>query len=302
MRHPPARPVVTIGVFDGVHRAHQQLLRATVQLAQRLRGTSVVITFDPDPHMVLDPAHAPPSLIPLEVRLALLQACKIDRIWVIPFTKAFSRMTAAQFIDQILVRNLRATALIVGEGFLFGKNRAGDMDVLKTLGPSRGVQVIAVKQITRNRQPISSSRIRRLIAEGAIAHAKRLLGRAPAIYGTVVHGAGRGRHLGFPTANIRLTSGVLPPQGVYAVLVSCASRRHLWQGVMNLGVRPTFGPGPMVCEAHLLQFSGTLQGHSVSVSLLGRLRNEHCFTSIEELRRQISHDLARASVIFRRRT
>ena len=146
--------------------------------------------------------------------------------------------------------------------------------------------------------PISSSRIRRLIGHGQLAVARRLLGRTPALYGVVVRGAGRGHHLGFPTANIQLSSHVLPPRGVYAVAVRSMHHQRAWRGVMNLGVRPTFGPGPVVCEVHLLGFSGSLLGRSVAVSLLARLRSERCFPTPQALSRQVHQDLIRARRLF----
>jgi riboflavin kinase/FMN adenylyltransferase len=299
---PPTRAVVAVGVFDGVHRAHQQLIRTTLYLARRLQGTSVVITFDPDPQVVLDPAHAQPALMPLEARIAHLRAHGVDWVWVIPFTRRFARMRAEQFIRRILIRRLHAAALVVGETFVFGRNRHGDKDVLQTLGPPYGMQIVPVRQMRLEGAPISSSRIRRLIAGGQLALAQRLLGRDPELYGVVMRGTGRGRHLGFPTANIRLRSHVLPPRGVYAVVVRSLDHRRVWRGLMNLGVRPTFGPGPLVCEVHLLGFSGSLLGRSVSVSLLRRLRPERCFPSPQALARQVRRDIVRARQLFAQRS
>lgn len=302
MAQPPPRAIVTIGVFDGVHRAHQRLIHSTLQLARRMRGSSVVITFDPDPQTVLDPAHAQPALMPLEERLWHLRQLGVDLIWVIPFTRRFARMRAALFVRRILLRRLRAAALIVGERFVFGKDRRGDMETLQALGPPGGMRVIPVRNITVGGKPVSSSRIRRLIARGYLADARRLLGRAPALYGIVVRGVGRGKRLGFPTANIQLDSHVTPPTGVYAVLLQRANHARSWRGVMNFGSRPTFGPGPLVCEAHLPGFSGTLRGRRVSVLLLARLRGERCFSSPQALIRQIRRDLARARRLWARLT
>jgi len=300
VRRPPSRAVVTVGVFDGVHQAHQRLVQSTIQTARRLAGTSVVITFDPDPQTVLDPAHAQPALMPLDERLTHLRQFGVDWLWVIPFTRRFARLTAEQFVRRILIERLHAAAVIVGETFVFGRNRRGDLEVLRTLGPPHGMQVVSVRQMTAGGAPISSSRIRHLIAQGRLRLASRLLGRAPALHGVVVPGAGRGRRLGFPTANIRLRSQVLPPPGVYAVVLRRADRHRAWRGVMNLGRRPTFGPGPLVCEAHLLGFSGTLLGRPVSMSLLARLRGERRFPSPQALSRQVRRDLARARRLFAR--
>jgi riboflavin kinase/FMN adenylyltransferase len=303
MTHPPSRRplVVTVGVFDGVHRAHQRLIRTTVRLAKRLRGESLAITFHPDPETVLAPSRAQPSLMPVEARVALLQSLGIDLVWVIPFTRRFAKTSAQHFIRSILIERLRASAIVVGAAFAFGKNRRGDMALLHRLGAASGLRVVPVRQVTAGGTPVSSSRIRRLIAEGRLAQAKRLLGRSPSLYGKVVRGAGRGRRLGFPTANIRLSSQVLPPQGVYAVLVRAWGGSRAWRGVMNFGVRPTFGPGPLVCEAHLLNFSsGHLLGRSVEVSLAARLRGERCFSSPRALSRQVRRDVQRARQLLTR--
>ncbi|MBI4342380.1 MAG: riboflavin biosynthesis protein RibF, partial [Candidatus Omnitrophica bacterium] len=275
--------------------------------ARRLRGTGAVITFDPDPQTVLDPGSPHPTLMPLEARVERLRALGVTWIWVIPFTKPFARLTATQFAEQVLVRRLRAVGLVVGEGFLFGRNRRGNMEVLRAIGARHGLRIVAVPQVRRGGLPVSSSRIRRLIAEGRLAAARQLLGRSPELHGRVVRGAGRGRRLGFPTANLHLTSQVLPPCGVYAVrLHSIGAVRHfvpgelIGGGVMNLGVRPTFGSGPLVCEVHVLDFSGTLRGRPVAVSLLARLRGERCFPSPEALRAQIRRDVSRARRVFAR--
>jgi len=313
VRRPPTRAVVTVGVFDGVHLAHQQILRSTTRLARQLKGTSVVITFHPDPHAVLDPPHAPLALMPLTARVASLCALGVDWVWVMPFTKRFARMSAEVFLRRVLIERLRAVALVVGEGFVFGRHRRGDTGLLQALGPRHGMRVIPVPPITRAGEPVSSSRIRRLIGQGKLAMAGRLLGRPPELYGEVVRGSGRGRALGLPTANFQFASHVLPPRGVYAVLVKTAGPRGLWanarrrprphapvyQGLMNLGIRPTFGPGPLVGEVHLLGFSGSLRGCSVTISLLARLRGERRFPSPDALVRQIRKDLLRARRVFR---
>src|SRR3989338_259172 len=185
-----------------------------------------------------------------------------------------------------------AAALIVGESFTFGRDRHGNMATLRSLAPELGMRVMAVRDVRSGGAPISSSRIRRVIAGGRLADAKRLLGRPPALYGTVVPGAGRGRRLGFPTANVRLTASTLPPRGGYAVSLVTGARGY--RGVMNLGVRPTFGAGPLVCEVHLLDVTASLLARRVVVFLHRRLRNERCFPSPQALIRQVRRDVRRA--------
>lgn len=293
---PPRRAVVTVGVFDGVHVAHQQLIRTAVRQARRMNGTSVVITFDPDPQTVLHPSSAAPALMPLAERLRCLETLGVDQVWVIRFSHQFARLSAEQFIRRVLIRRLRARALIVGDTFAFGRDRRGDLAVLQRLGPAHGMRVIPVKPIMRGGLPVSSSRIRRLIHDGTLGQARRLLGREPKLYGTVVRGVGRGRRLGFRTANLRLIPQVMPPRGVYAVMVEAAGRR--WRGVMNLGTRPTFGQGPVVCEVHLLGFSGILLRRAVRVALLARLRGERRFSSPQALSRQVRRDIRRAQSLL----
>jgi len=299
IRRPPPHAVVTVGVFDGVHMAHQRLVRTAVRWAQRRQGTSVVLTFDPDPHHVLDPRHAPPALMSLEERLRALATLGVDWIVVVPFTRRFARMSAEPFVRRVLRRRLGAEVVVLGEAFLFGRNREGDMETLRMLGAACGMRVLSVPNVRRGGAVVSSSRIRALIASGQLRQAGALLGRRPSLHGVVVRGAGRGRRLGFPTANIRLAPQALPPQGVYAVRLHLDGRRGL-PAVMNLGRRPTFGPGPVVCEVHALHFSGRLLGRRVVVSLVARLRGERCFASIPELTRQVRKDARRARRLLAR--
>ena len=348
--HPPPsrRRVVTIGVFDGVHVAHQRVLGVTVRLARRLRAESLAVTFDPDPESVLRPSHAQPTLMPLGARLDWLSRLGVDRAWVIPFTARFARTRADLFVRRVLQARLGAVAVVVGEAFVFGRQRRGDMALLRRLGAAHGLGVVEVPAVRRGGAAVSSSRIRQLIARGRLADARRLLGRPATLYGCVVPGAGRGRRLRVPTANLRLQSAVLPPRGVYAVLVKDegpsgrrperakrvvaqlpavarhdperaqgASRgiegrsfgargttplRGRWRGVMNLGVRPTFGAGPLTCEVHLLDFSGSLRRRQLSVALLARLRQERRFPTPAALTRQIRRDITRTKRLVPRRS
>lgn len=291
----PRRAVVTIGMFDGVHRAHQRLIGSAVRMARRLRGTSVAVTFDPDPQVVLNPHHAQPPLMPLQRRLELIETLGVQLIWVIRFTPAFSRMSPDQFVRSLLWRRLHARRIIVGDAFAFGKDRLGDLPLLRRLGRRYGMQVIALPAVRAGGAPISSSRIRALVQRGALEEARHLLGRESELSGLVVHGAGRARRLGFPTANIKLHPTLRPPHGVYRVVVRVDERRY--EGLMNLGVRPTFGRGPVVCEVHLPTLRGELYGKPVTVSLLSYLRAERHFPHPEALVRQIRRDLRRVSLL-----
>ena len=302
LARPLRRPVVTVGMFDGVHLGHQRLIQTTVRVARRLQGTSVVMTFDPDPQQVLNPHQAQPRLMPLEARVRLINTLGVDVVWIIPFTRQFSMISAEQFVRSVLLRRLRTSCIVVGENFAFGKARRGNLQLLRTLGRRHGMRVIVVPPVLRDGAPVSSSRIRRLIQQGDLAEARRFLGRPVELSGVVVRGEGRATHLGFPTANVRLVSELLPPRGVYRVWLDHAGRR--FHGLMNLGVRPTFmteadGSAPLVCEVHLVGFHATLYGRPVTVAVLKRLRAEKRFESPQDLVRQIRRDLHRARLVSR---
>ena len=298
----PARlspAIVTIGMFDGVHRAHQRLARAAVSLARRVRAPSVAVTFDPDPQRVLQPDRPSPSLMPLVRRAALLGELGIEFVWVIRFTPSFAGMPAETFVRTVLQRRVRARAVVVGEAFAFGRGRGGDLALLRALGRRAGIRVAAVPTVRVDGERVSSSRIKRLIVQGDLAGAARLLGRPPELSGTVVHGSDRGHRLGFPTANLRVRHAVWPPAGVYAVRVWHGTRRC--RGVMNLGVRPTFLPasrhagrgGSLTCEVHLLDVHPRLYGQPLRLELWRRLRDERRFRTPAALAAQIARDVAR---------
>lgn len=284
-------------MFDGVHVGHQRLIRTAIRLAARLHAASVVLTFDPDPQTVLAPRRHQPRLMPLAARLRLMRALGVERIRVLPFTRAFSRLSAEQFVRAILVHRLRAACVVVGDNFAFGRARRGNVEVLRSLGRRYGLRVVVVPPVMRGGAPVSSSRIRRLLEAGRIVEANRLLGRPAQLAGLVVRGDRRARRLGFPTANLRLSNELLPPRGVYHVQLELGGRCHT--GVMNLGVRPTFGPQAalrhhrVVCEVHLIGFRGNVYGRSVTVHLLRRLRPERRFAGAKALARQIRRDVLR---------
>ncbi len=286
--------VVTIGMFDGVHLGHQRLIARAVRVAHRHRGLSVGVTFDPDPQWVLDPKHARPPLMPLRRRVELMRLLGLDRVIVIAFTRAFAALTPEQFVTRVLVRRLRARVVVVGDNFAFGKARRGDVALLRRVGPCHGMRVITVAAVTRGGQPVSSSRIRGLVQSGHMREAHRLLGRPFELSGVVVRGSGRATRLGFPTANVRLDNTLHPPHGVYHVQMAWSRRRA--NGLMNIGTRPTFGTGPVVCEVHLPRFRGRLYGQRVRMACLARLRDERRFATPHALAAQIRRDLLRAGL------
>ena len=303
LRRPPRRAAVTIGMFDGVHVGHRRLIDTTTRLATQIDGTSVVLTFHPDPQVVLAPARARPPLMSLEDRLRILRSLGIDLVCVVPFTKRFSRTSPEAFVRNILLRRLRARYVIVGQNFMFGRKQQGGIALLRAMGEPTGMHVITLPPVTRDGQVVSSSRIRDSVVAGRLAEAQRFLGHPLTYSGMVVQGDGRARRLGFPTANLQFPNLLLPPHGVYLVQLSDGHRT--WRGLMNLGTRPTFTSGTsrqavVTCEVHLPNFRGSLYDRRVTVTLFRRLRDERRFARAEDLIRQIRRDLDRAGLTRRR--
>ena len=289
---------LTIGVFDGVHRGHQQLVGAAVAQAHALGGTSVVLTFDPHPDQVVRPARARPSLCSLDERLRLLAQAGVEHAVVLPFTAAVARLTAAQFMQDLAAR-LALRVLCVGYDFRLGYGGAGTVEVLRTLGLRLGYAVQTVPAALVGETPISSTLIRERLGVGDVGMATTLLGRVFTVCGPVVKGDQRGRTIGFPTANVRTPEmQLLPADGVYACRVQIAGEQTWRPAVTNVGVRPTFGVLSRAVEAHLLNWSGDLYGQTLTVGFVERLRGEQKFNSIEALKAQIAVDAAQAETLL----
>ncbi|MEP7382506.1 MAG: bifunctional riboflavin kinase/FAD synthetase [Gemmatimonadota bacterium] len=283
--------VVTVGTFDGVHRGHQDVLSRLVECASALETRSVLVTFDPHPLEVVNPAAAPSLLTIGDEKLEVLAESGIDYVAIIPFTRTLAAFDAERFVDEVLVGCYRVRHLLMGHDHGFGRNRAGDESVLRALGQSRGFTVEAVEPVTGpHGQAVSSTAVRRAVAGGDLDRAREGLGRPYAVGGRVVHGEQRGRMLGFPTINIPLPSPrkLLPPQGVYAVRVQ--TPRGPFGGMLNLGPRPTFDDAGVTLEAHLFDASGDFYGVRVRIDFLRRLRDTARFDSPEGLRAQLAID------------
>jgi riboflavin kinase/FMN adenylyltransferase len=293
--------VLTVGTFEGVHRGHHLVL---ARLAARSRETgfaSVLVTFSPHPLEIVNPAAAPLLLTVGEEKTEVLVESRIDYAVVLPFTPALAAYNAAQFVDEVLLHRLGMRELLVGYDHGFGRGREGDVEVLRTLGVSRGFRVDVVPPVPgRDGRPISSTAIRRSIAGGDLARAADGLGRPYSISGTVAHGVGRGRLLGFRTINIALPSPrkLLPPAGVYAVRVQTST--GAFAGMMNLGPRPTFDESEMAIEAHLFDADGDWYGSRVRVDCVARLRDTKRFSGPDELMRQLGRDEQMARVVLGR--
>jgi riboflavin kinase/FMN adenylyltransferase len=289
------RTAITIGTFDGVHRGHQDVFARLVRRAQILGVPSLLVTFDPHPLEIVNPAAAPPLLTVGDEKLEVLAESGVDYVAVVPFTRALANLDAAEFVDQILIGKFRMHDLLMGHDHGFGRNRGGDVTTIRELGRVRGFAVDIVPPVTvGNGPPISSTGIRRAIAGGDLARARAALGRAYAVGGRVVRGEQRGRLLGFPTINIPLPSPrkLLPPQGVYAVRVQTA--RGPFDGMLNLGPRPTFGDAEVIIEVHLFGAPGELYGSRVRLDFIDRLRETMRFDGADALVVQLGKDAENA--------
>lgn len=292
-QEPGAHSVVAVGVFDGVHLGHQRLLHQLLEMASALQGMPTVVTFANHPDQVLH-GTAPPLLCSVPHRLRLLRRAGVLRLVLLQFEPRLQNMTPREFAATVLVRHLRTRGLLLGYDSALGKDRAGTPERFRDLGGELGFEVATGAPFEIDGQPISSTAIRSAIARGDLGAARRCLGRFPGALGMVVHGAARGRQLGFPTANLRLQPGALPPNGVYAVeaVVDGATR----PAVANLGTRPTFDgdDAQATLEVHLLDFDGDLYDRELEITFRQRLRDEQRFAGADELREQVVRDIAAA--------
>jgi len=289
---PPSPVHLAIGVFDGVHLGHAEVIQATRAAARAQGGLTVVATFDRHPHRVVDPEHTPPMLYPLWRRLEVIGALGVDAVLVFRFDADFSRQPAEEFVQR-LSRGFRRLALFrSGTGFVFGHRRGGDVALLARLGADLGFAVRGVPPCEANGTVVSSTRIRELVVSGALEEAARLLGRPYSIAGEVLKGDRIGRELGFPTANLDVSGLVLPPGGVYAAEVQAGGRTRA--AAVNIGRRPTVqeGVAPVRVEAHLPGYDGDLYGQRLELVLGPRLRGEQRFPSRDALAEQIARDVA----------
>jgi riboflavin kinase/FMN adenylyltransferase len=286
---PPAPVAVTIGNFDGVHLGHRELLRRTVARANASGTSSVALTFTPHPIRFFTPHARFYEITTLEEKAALIAQFGIDTLVVESFTGEVGRMWPGEFAREVLSRRLRAQHVIVGYDFTFGRNRTGSPAMLSEIGKEAGFNVEIVPPLVRGGAIVSSTRIRELLLAGRVREAEELLCRPYRVSGPVITGAGRGRKLGYPTANIRYAQELLPLPGVYIVDAEVASARY--RAVANVGFNPTFGENSLGVEVHLLDCRRDLYGQEISVYFRDRIRDERKFKTAEELVRQIEKDV-----------
>lgn len=285
---------LTIGNFDGVHRGHQAMLSRLLEAADDLGLPSAVLTFDPHPREFFGRGAAPARLTKLRSKLEAFKAFGIDRAYVARFDASLASLTPETFIEEVLVRRLAVRWVLVGEDFRFGRNRTGDIGVLRAHALTFSVE--AMRTVTVHEQRASSTAVREALARGDLEHATALLGRPYAISGRVAHGEKRGRSLGFPTANLPLRR--MPPlSGIFAVRVHGLGTPHL--GVASLGVRPTVeSGGKPILEVFLFDFEDSIYGHRITVEFLHKLRDEEKYESLDALTDQIRADVAQAREYF----
>jgi riboflavin kinase/FMN adenylyltransferase len=294
--------VIAPGNYDGVHLGHRALLRTARRIADERGYGTRALTFEPHPAALIDPARAPEKITLQPRRAELLRGAGADSVVVQAFTPEFAAQSPENFVEWLLAQGARA--IVVGPDFRFGRQRQGDVTLLRKLGGQHGFEVLIEEPVLLQRERVSSSAIRIALRQGEIANANRMLGRFHEIQGTVVEGDRRGRTIGFPTANLHPEPVLPPSDGVYAVIArplkaaeTETSTQEVWLGVANLGTRPTFAAGRSV-EVHLFDFDRDIYGSRMRVGFVDRVRGEQKFSGIDELRAQIQKDSEHAKQIL----
>jgi len=289
---PGSRPVcAAIGVFDGVHLGHQRVLNQIITDAARHQAIAVVVTFDRHPNATVAPGRVPPLIYPLDKKLEVVASYGVEAAYVIRFDKAFSQIPGEPFVRGLARDFQRIKSICVGDGFMFGAGRSGNVALLRKLGGELGFSVQALRDVELDGQSVSSTRIRDAVRAGDFALAARMLARPYALRGAVIEGERLGRKLGFPTANLDVTGLLTPPPGVYAADAHIAAARY--RAAVNIGHRPTLhSADPQLhVEAHLLDFEGDIYGQALELVFLKKLRDEKKFPTPAALRAQIAEDI-----------
>lgn len=283
-------PVLTLGNFDGVHLGHASIFQMLKEKARKIGGTSIVFTFVPHPLSVIAPERAPKLLTTYKDKIRLIESEGIDVIICTHFTKEFAKISAEDFVREILCKALHVRELFIGSNYLFGKGRKGSPELLTKIGRECGFTVTVVEEIKIDGVTLSSSQIRKLIAKGKVDEVSKFLGRRYSVEGIVVQGAKRGKNLlNVPTANLLTANELLPKDGVYAVTVDIDG--HSYGGATNIGYNPTFTDKKFSFETHVLDFSGKLLGKTLRIHFVKRIRDEIKFSSADELKAQMGKDI-----------
>jgi riboflavin kinase / FMN adenylyltransferase len=298
LRHSPTASVVTIGNFDGVHTAHQKLLRQVVEWARAREAASIAVTFEPHPIKLLAPERAPKVLTPLARKAQLIERLGVDVLVVLAFTKELAHLSPLQFVREILTRCLGATTVVVGPNFRFGYRQSGDIEVLRAIARQEGFQVEVLPGVDLRGQRVSSTRIRELLSAGLVQIASRLLGRPFSNYGPIISGLGVGHRHTVPTLNLAPVEEQLPKIGVYVTRTRLGKTAH--DSVTNVGHKPTFGDSHnLTVESYLLNFDGSVEQTDMEIEYLHRLRDEMRFQNPAILKAQIQDDARRSLKFFR---
>jgi riboflavin kinase/FMN adenylyltransferase len=290
--------VLAIGNFDGIHLGHQAILKDAADRAAKTGAVATALTFEPAPRKVLRPETAPKRLSTNEQRLEWFRVVGVEAAVVMPFTLELSKLSPAEFVEKILVAELLVRTVLVGENFRFGHKQAGDAQLLHELGTQSGFEVVTIPSVHAHGEVVSSTVIRREIAEGDVTQAGRLLGRPFVLTGEIVSGTGTGRKFTFPTLNLRPEQELLPATGVYITRTVLNGEKISRRSVTNIGVRPTFNGTKLSVETHLLDFSGDVSAKRMELRFWKRLRSEKKFSGPEELRAQIAKDIQSARRFF----
>jgi riboflavin kinase/FMN adenylyltransferase len=294
----PKGVCLAIGVFDGVHLGHQQVIRQALSDAANEEAASVMITFDRHPASVIAPERAPKLIYPLQKKLEVISSFEPDGTLVIHFDENFSKQSAEDFIHSLARDFKKIQSICVGSSFTFGHKRGGNVDLLRTLGTKLGFRVHGLAAVALDGEVVSSTRIRETLRKGEMDEATQMLGRPYSLSGTVVEGDKIGRTMGFPTANVDVAALVIPPPGVYAVHVR--HKQQSLRGAVNIGFRPTVNQQApkLQVEVHILDFSGNLYGETIELVFAQKLRDEKKFANVDELRAQIERDIHQARRLF----
>lgn len=294
---PRQKRCIAVGIFDGLHRGHLRILKKLLADARRRNIRAAVVTFDPHPNKILRPDSPHPILMSLAHRLRFFKRLGIDEVVVIRFNKAFASISREAFLENFLIERLGMRALVVGHDFRFGKMGKGDAGYLRERSHELGYTLAVVPPLKNEGKIVSSTRIRRLIDRGHLREAAAILGRPVSVYGDIVRGRGRGKQLGFPTANLNPHHETMPPSGVYAAWGDLDGKRL--KAVLHIGARPTFGEHDRSVEAHFLSFHGNVYGKELELLFVARLRGIRRFKSQNELIRAINKDIKKAAQLLR---
>ena len=292
--------IVTVGNFDGIHVGHQEIIHYVIDQGKQYNLRSVILSFEPTPKEFFAGKNAPPRIYSLRDKYEIAKSLQIDHFVCLRFCKSLAKMPAKDFVNEILFEALNTRILVVGDDFRFGHNRLGDIELLKTMGESLGFSVEDKDTILRANTRVSSSLIREKLATGDFEEARSLLGRWFEVSGRVFHGDKKGRTIGFPTANIILNRRITPLRGVF--VVTATHENNAWKAVANIGHRPTVNGKRDQLEVHLLDSAENLYGQRLRIRFLARLRDEQKFSSLDELKHQISLDVQQAKEYFSKRT